>query len=75
MGHKWRQEALRLRPGTWRLRAFWRLHVGVALAFGLFSSGLAALVALTLFTDARGPGVAFTGSAPVRRVQAWGSGA
>ena len=39
---------MRLRPGTWRLRAFWRLHVGVALAFGVFSSGLAALVALTL---------------------------
>ncbi|MDE0047750.1 MAG: alpha/beta fold hydrolase, partial [bacterium] len=41
-----------LRPGTWRLRAFWRLHVGVALAFGLFSSGLAALVALTLVVNA-----------------------
>ena len=43
---------MRLRPGTWRLRAFWRLHVGVALAFGLFSSGLAALVALTLVINA-----------------------
>lgn len=43
---------MRLRPGTWRLRAFWRLHVGVALGFGLFSSGLAALVALTLVINA-----------------------
>ena len=39
---------MRLRPGTWRLRAFWRLHVGVALVFGLFSSGLTALFALGL---------------------------
>ena len=43
---------MRLRPGTWRLRAFWRLHAGVALAFGLFSSGLAALIALTLLINA-----------------------
>ena len=39
---------MRLRPGTWRLHASWRLHVGVALAFGLFSSGLIALFALGL---------------------------
>ena len=43
---------MRLRPGTWPLRALWRLHVGVALAFGLFSTGLAALVALTLVINA-----------------------
>ena len=41
-----------LRPGTRRLRLAWRAHVGLALAFGLFSSGLAALVALTLLIDA-----------------------
>lgn len=43
---------MRLRPGTWQLRALWRLHVGVAFAFGLFSSGLAALIALTLVINA-----------------------
>ncbi|MCY3747750.1 MAG: alpha/beta hydrolase [Chloroflexi bacterium] len=43
---------MRLRPGTWRLRVSWWTHVGVALAFGLFSSGLAALVALTLVINA-----------------------
>ena len=37
-----------LRPGTWRLRASWWTHVSVALAFGVFSSGLAALFALGL---------------------------
>lgn len=33
------------------MRAAWWAHVGLGLAFGLFGSGLAALVALTLFVD------------------------
>ena len=41
-----------LRPRTWRLRLVFRAHVGLALVFGLFSSGLATLVALTLLIDA-----------------------
>ena len=41
-----------LRPGTWRLRVAWWTHVSVALAFGLFSSGLTALIALTLVINA-----------------------
>ena len=43
---------MRLRPGSWRLRASWWTHVGVALAFGLFSSKLTALIALTLLVNA-----------------------
>ena len=34
---------MRLRPSGWRLRASWWTHIGVALAFGLFGSGLVAL--------------------------------
>ena len=41
-----------LRPGTWRLRVAWWTHVSVALAFGLISSGLTALIALTLVINA-----------------------
>lgn len=63
-----------LRPGTWRLRVSWWTQASVALAFGLFSSGLAAVIALSLVIDAIAPGGAFTGIAPVRRVRAWGSG-
>ena len=43
---------MRLRPGTWRFRVAWWSHVGLALAFGLFSSGLAALIGLTLLINA-----------------------
>ena len=39
---------MRLRPGTWRLRVAWR----AAFALGLFSSGLAAMVGLTLLINA-----------------------
>lgn len=37
-----------LRPETWRLRVSWWTHASVALAFGLFSSGLTVLIALGL---------------------------
>lgn len=37
---------IRLRPVTRWLRLIWRAHVGLAFALGLFSSGLAALIAL-----------------------------
>ena len=43
---------MRLHPGTWRFRAAWRTRVGLGLVFGLFGSGLAALVALTLLVNA-----------------------
>ena len=42
---------MRLRPGTWRLRTAWRAHVGLAAVLGLFGSGLAALIGLTLVVD------------------------
>lgn len=43
---------MRLRPGSWRLRAAWWTHVVVAAGLGLFSSGLAVLVGLVLLVDA-----------------------
>ena len=42
---------MRLRPRIWRLRVAWWGHLGVAVVFGLFSSGLAALVAVILVID------------------------
>ena len=37
-----------LQPGTWQLRVSWWTHFSLALAFGLFSSGLTVLFALGL---------------------------
>lgn len=47
-----RRLAIPLRPATWRLRVSWWTHILVAAGIGLFSSGLAALVALVLLVDA-----------------------
>lgn len=57
-----------LQPGTWRLRVSWLTHVSLALAFGLFSSGLAAVNALALLIDARVLRGANTRNDELRRV-------
>ena len=43
---------MRLRRGIWRLRVSGSTHMRIAYAFGLFSSGLAALIGLTLLINA-----------------------
>ena len=50
--HEGKLGAMRLRLGTSRLRAVWPTHVGLRLVFGLFGSGLAVLIALTLLVNA-----------------------
>ncbi len=42
---------MRIRPGTWRLRAAWFTHAGLAAVVGLAGSGLVVLVGLTLLVD------------------------
>ena len=44
-------EAMRLRLGASRFRVTWRTPAGLALAVGLFSSGLAALVVLAFVVN------------------------